>query len=198
MEEARLNTVAADNMEYLLIDAYNVINAWRDVFDLNAMSLEDCRDKLLHIVSNYGGYMGDDLDIMVVFDAHMVRGARRKGKGAPEPFGNISVVYTRENETADNYIERFVYLNGETNVVRVVTSDFLEQTMILRKGGVRILPRELKQEIMNTALENRHDPFAKRAGGGVTAEAHRRKINTVDANIEGETAARLEKMRRRG
>jgi len=128
-------------MEYLIIDGYNVINQWTDLFDLKNEPLEDCRDKLLHMLSNYQGYKS--IEVIVVFDAYLQK--RRYEK--TQNFDNIKVVYTKEGETADNFIERFVYLRGRSNVVKVVTSDFLEQIITMSSGGIRVSPRELRLEI---------------------------------------------------
>ena len=116
-------------MEYLVIDGYNLINAWNDIFDLENESLEVCRDKLVSMLSNYQGYK--NINVIIVFDAHKVKGSKEK----EETFDNIRVLFTKENETADNYIERFVYKHSSGNVIRVVTSDYLEQKMVLISGA---------------------------------------------------------------
>jgi len=82
-------------MEYLVIDGYNLINAWGDVFDVTGEPLEDCRDRLLHILSNYQGYK--NIKVIVVFDAHHVK----CGQENQMTFDNITVVYTRENKSGD-------------------------------------------------------------------------------------------------
>jgi uncharacterized protein len=128
-------------MEYLVIDGYNVINQWADLFDLKKEPLEDSRDKLLHMLSNYQGYK--NIEVIVVFDAYL----QKRGQEKIQDFDNIKVVYTKEGETADNFIERFVYLNGRSNLVKVVTSDFLEQIITMSSGGIRVSPRELRMEI---------------------------------------------------
>lgn len=166
-------------MEYLVIDGYNVINAWRDIFNVEQEPLEDCRDKLLHILSNYQGYK--KTNVIVVFDAHLVKGSQEK----QENFDNITVVFTKENETADNYIERFVYKNGSTDLIRVVTSDYLEQRMILNKGGVRVTPQELKNEIMKTGKN-----MGNVSGNKYTGD------NAIMSRIHPELREKLEKMRR--
>lgn len=147
-------------MEYLVIDGYNVINQWTDLFNLKKDSLEDCRDKLLNMLSNYQGYK--QIEIIVVFDAYLQKGGQEK----VQDFDNIKVVFTKENETADNFIERFVYLNGRSNLVKVVTSDFLEQIITMSSGGIRVSPRELRLEMesdLKTADETsyKHKPPIK-------------------------------------
>lgn len=133
-------------MEYLIIDGYNVINQWTDLFDLKKEPLEDCRDNLLNMISNYQGYKS--IEVIVVFDAYL----QKRGQEKIQNFDNIKVVYTKEGETADNFIERFVYLNGRSHVVKVVTSDFLEQIITMSSGGIRMSPRELRLE-MQTDLK---------------------------------------------
>ncbi len=169
--------------KYLLIDGYNVINAWRDIFNLEKESLEECREKLLFILSNYEGYK--KINIIVVFDAHLVEGSKIKN----EKYDNITVVFTKEKQTADSYIERFVYKYGSENTVWVVTSDYMEQTTVLKVGGARITPAELRKEIAsmhnaNLAKNRRRNQHTER--------------NTVISNIKPELAEFLDKMRREG
>ena len=85
--------------EYLLVDGYNIINAWKDIFDPENEPLEDCRDRLANILSNYQGVKKNN--IILVFDAHLSKGAKEK----EEIFDNMKIVYTKENETADKYTE---------------------------------------------------------------------------------------------
>ncbi len=169
-------------MEYLVIDGYNVINAWGDVFNLRKDSLEDCRDKLFEILSNYQGYK--KTNIIIVFDAHMVKSTREKNQFVD----NLTVVFTKEHVTADNYIERFVHRMGSDHTIRVVTSDYLEQTMILGKGGIRITPKEMREEIrlINTSVKSKMDMNKAVMG----------KTNTIMANLNPELLEKLEKIRR--
>ena len=167
-------------MEYLLIDGYNIINAWRDVFKPDKEPLEDCRKRLLEMLSNYQGYK--NINVIVVFDAHMVKGSQHK----EEVYDRLTVVYTKENFSADNYIERFVYRMGNIHRVRVATSDYLEQTMILNKGGIRMSPRELRQEI---------ESVCRRPGKSIQIKKTN-KINTLMSNLDPELAEKLDKMRK--
>lgn len=166
-------------MEYLLVDGYNIINAWTDTFNLQKESLEDCRDKLLNIMSNYQGFK--KINIIVVFDAHLVKGSKEKH----ESFDNITVVFTKENETADNYIERFVHKMGNLHTVRVATSDYLEQTIVLSNGGIRMSPRELKEEVEKAAKGARLDLSSKPM-----------KANDIMSRIDPELLEKLERFRR--
>jgi len=167
-------------MEYLLVDGYNIINAWNDVFDLDRESLEECRVNLLNMLSNYEGYR--KIKIIAVFDAHLVKGSQKH----VEYFDNIVVVYTGENQTADNYIERFVYKYGDLHIIWVATSDYLEQAIVLKNGGVRITPRELREEVEGTH-RNMTNNFGK------IKKLHK---NTIISNIKPELADALEKIRR--
>jgi predicted RNA-binding protein with PIN domain len=166
-------------MEYLLIDGYNIINAWTDTFDLRRESLEDCRDKLLNIMSNYQGFK--KINIIVVFDAHQVKSNKTKH----ESFDNLTVVYTKENETADNYIERFVYKMGDEHTIRVATSDYLEQRIVLSGGGVRMSPRELKEAVEQAGRNAKQELLNKPV-----------KANDIMSRIEPELLEKLEKFRR--
>lgn len=166
-------------MEYLLIDGYNIINSWNDVFNPGIEPLEDCRERLLKILSNYQGYK--NITIIVVFDAHLVKG----NQGKQESYDNLTVVYTKENETADNYIERFVHELSGSCTVRVATSDYLEQTLVLANGGVRISPRELKEDMDKVVKDSR----------GFYKEKFTR-MNSIMSNIKPEHAKELEKIRR--
>jgi uncharacterized protein len=164
----------------LLIDGYNIINAWKDIFRPRYEPLEDCRDKLLNILSNFQGYR--NINIIVVFDAHMVRNSREK----QYIHDNLTVVFTKESETADNYIERFVFRLGNIHRIRVATSDYLEQRMILNNGGIRLSPRELKSEIGLT----RDDIKSRNSSKGYS------KSNMVMSRLDPEMLELLEKIRR--
>ncbi len=135
--------------KYLIVDGYNVINSWRDIFKLDQMSLEEARDKLLNMLSDYQGYSG--LGMIVVFDAHMVP----EGLGSIVAHDNIRVIYTRENQTADGFIERFVKNHGAGMTLTVVTADYLEQKTVFSKGGLRMTPGELKNELNATRDDGR-------------------------------------------
>ncbi len=129
--------------EYLFVDGYNIINDWEVLKKLAGISLEESRIELLDILSEYHHYSG--IEIIVVFDAYLVKG----NNGTFEDYKGIKVVYTKENETADHYIERTVDEIGRIKRVRVATSDKIEQQIILSRGGTRISARELQVEIYN-------------------------------------------------
>ncbi len=134
-------------LDYIIIDAYNVINSWNDLIDIRNEPLEDCREKLLDMLSNYQGYTS--VNMIVVFDAHL----RNSRKEKVEVFDNLTVVFTKRNQTADSYIERLVYRLSKDYTVGVVTSDYLEQRIVLSGGGVRITPRELRSRMFKANSE---------------------------------------------
>ena len=129
--------------EYLFVDGYNIINDWEVLKKKAAISLEESRNELLDILTEYHHYSG--IEIIVVFDAYLVKG----NNGNVEDFKGIKVIYTKENETADHFIEKTLDSIGKIKRVRVATSDRIEQQIILSRGGTRISARELEVEIYN-------------------------------------------------
>lgn len=130
--------------EYLLVDGYNVIFAWENLKDLAQVSIDGARGKLLDILCDYQGMK--KCNLIVVFDAYRVQGHKTE----ISTYHNIHVVFTKEAETADQYIEKFAHENGKKYNVTVATSDGLEQ-IIIRGQGCRLLSaRELKDEIERT------------------------------------------------
>ena len=127
--------------EYLLVDGYNIIFAWDELKDAARDSLEGARHLLMDLLCNYQGYKR--CEVILVFDAYKVKGS----PGSVEHYRNIHVVYTKEAETADTYIERATYEIAREHRVRVATSDNLEQLIILGHGAVRVSAREFHQEI---------------------------------------------------
>lgn len=130
-----------DTKEYLFVDGYNIINAWNNLRTLSEGSLEAARNELIDIMAEYSFYTG--IKVIIVFDAHLVKGSIQK----KEAFKGVEVVYTREKESADHYIERKLDDIGRTKKVRVATSDWLEQQVVFGRGGTRISARELKVEV---------------------------------------------------
>jgi hypothetical protein len=128
--------------EYLFVDGYNIINSWGNLKELSKLSLEVAREGLIEIMSEYQIYSG--IKTIIVFDAHLVKG----NSGLAENFNGLQVIYTKENETADQYIEKTLDEIGRVEKVRVATSDWLEQQIILGRGGTRISARELEIEIL--------------------------------------------------
>ena len=127
--------------EYLLVDGYNVIFAWESLSELAAANIDSARGRLLDILCNYQGIRGGNL--IVVFDAYRVKGHETE----IYDYHNIHVVYTREAETADQYIEKFAHENGHKYRVTVATSDGLEQIIIRGAGCALLSARDLEKEI---------------------------------------------------
>lgn len=127
--------------EYLLVDGYNVIYAWEDLKELSRENFEAARNKLMDILCNYQGYK--KCTVILVFDAYKVEGYNME----VQKYHNIHVVYTKEAETADQYIEKVVHEIGRKYHVTVVTSDGIEQIVTLGQGGTLISAREFRQEV---------------------------------------------------
>jgi predicted RNA-binding protein with PIN domain len=166
---------------YLLVDGYNIIHAWEYLREIAAHSLDDARSHLVNRLSNYQGYKG--IGVIVVFDAYKV-------KGGTENFmweGSLGVVYTREAETADCYIERAAAdLSRRRYTVSVATSDLLEQIIILSKGARRLSAEELLRDVKAAELLIKQN----------TDNLKPVKNNQLADNLDPRTAAILEKMRR--
>ena len=138
----------------LLVDGYNIIFSWDELKELAKTSMDAARFRLMDILCNYQGLI--QATLILVFDAYKVQG----NPGMVEKYHNIYVVYTREAETADNYIEKTVHEIGHHHHVTVATSDGMEQLIILGQGGVRISARGLKKEIDFAMSRLRQDQLA--------------------------------------
>ena len=145
--------------EYLLVDGYNIIFSWEELNELAKVNVESARTKLMDILSNYQGYK--KMNLILVFDAYRVEG----GQGSVQKYHNIYVVYTKEAETADQYIEKTVHAIGRKYNVTVATSDALEQVIILGQGGRRMSAHDLEEEITAMRREIREQYTEKRAEG---------------------------------
>ncbi len=137
--------------EYLLVDGYNIIFSWEELKELAKVNLDAARGKLMDILSNYQGFK--KCILILVFDAYKVKG----GAGEVMDYHNIHVVYTKEAETADQYIEKVTHEIARENHVTVATSDALEQLIILGRGAVRLSANDLKEEILRTREQIRRD-----------------------------------------
>ncbi len=127
--------------EYLLVDGYNIIFAWEQLKKIAEYDIEDARHKLANILCNYQGFK--KCEIILVFDAYKVKG----NVGEISKYHNITIVYTREAETADMYIEKVTHEIGRKYRVRVATSDGLEQIIILGHGALRLSATALLEEV---------------------------------------------------
>ena len=138
---ATLRTIAPPKQQYLIVDGYNMIFAWDVCRELAKDSIDAARQRLMDILSNYRAYKGCEL--VLVFDAYKVKG----GRGAQSDYHGMHVVYTKENETGDAFIEKLVEDIGQSYAVRVATSDALIQLSALRKGVLRVSAGELWREV---------------------------------------------------
>ena len=145
--------------EYLLVDGYNIIFAWEDLKELAKANIDSARDKLMDIMCNYQGYKKNHL--ILVFDAYKVAG----GPGEVLAYHNIHVVYTKEAETADQYIEKTVRKISREYHVTVATSDALEQIIIMGAGATRLSAAGLLEEVQQMQQEIRKNYLEKQTGG---------------------------------
>lgn len=146
--------------EYLLVDGYNIIFAWEDLSELARFDLAAARGKLMDILSNYQGWK--QVKLILVFDAYKVEG----NIGSVSKYHNIYVVYTKEAETADQYIEKTVHEISKKYHVTVATSDALEQMIIMGAGATRLSARNLREEIEVANIEIRTELLENRKEKG--------------------------------
>ncbi len=142
----------AKKEEYLLVDGYNIIFAWQELSELAKLDLNAARVRLMDILCNYQAYR--KMHLILVFDAYRVKG----NPGSVEQYHNIDVVYTKEAETADQYIEKVTReMSRKKDLVRVATSDGLEQIIIMGAGAIRVSAAELYAEIRMAEEEMREN-----------------------------------------
>ncbi len=167
-------------MRTIFVDGYNVVNSWPDLKAIKEYSYESARQKLIDDLQNYSSYTG--YKIILVFDAHKVPGSIEK----KEKSGNLTIVFTKDGETADSYIERYVNNIGRKIEVMVVTSDSLEQQVTFQRGATRMSSLEFYHE--TKAVEN-----------AIKKKADKVKVNQrhlIEDRIEKSVLEKLEKIRR--
>ena len=165
--------------EYLLVDGYNIIFSWEELRELSEKDIGAARGKLADILSNYQGYR--KCTLILVYDAYKVEG----NPGEVMKYHNIYIVYTKEAETADQYIEKTVRRIAKDAAVTVATSDGLEQVIILGQGANRLSAPGLKEEIERTLAEVRGEHLGKKGSVG----------NYLFDYLDEETAEEMEKVR---
>ncbi|AGA56498.1 MAG: NYN domain-containing protein [Thermobacillus sp.] len=166
----------------LLVDGYNMIGAWPELERLKERDFEEARDRLLDLLAEYQGYSGTR--VYVIFDAHQVPGLGRTYKQQ-----KLTVIYTKENETADECIERLVgELSGRGRHIYVATSDLVEQHVAFGKGALRISARELLIEIEQN----------RKFIGDALRRTPPVKRNPLDSLLDLDIRTKLERMRRGG
>ena len=165
--------------EYLLVDGYNIIFSWEELRELSEKDIGAARGKLADILRNYQGYR--KCTLILVYDAYKVEG----NPGEVMKYHNIYIVYTKEAETADQYIEKTVRRIAKDAAVTVATSDGLEQVIILGQGANRMSAPGLKEEIERTLAEVRGEHLGKKGSVG----------NYLFDYLDEETAEEMEKVR---
>ncbi len=165
--------------DYLLVDGYNIIFAWKDLKELAEHNLEAARIRLADILCNYQGFKKNE--VILVFDGYKTKG----NLGSVIHYNNIDIVYTKEAETADQFIEAVSQQMARDYRIRVATSDGLEQMIILARGATRITARELRREINDAEKEIKT----------IYETKSKSKKNLLMDNLPPEMAEILEKMR---
>ncbi|MFC6335004.1 NYN domain-containing protein [Paenibacillus septentrionalis] len=166
--------------DVLLVDGYNMIGAWPELSRLKDHSLEDARDELLNMLADFQGFSG--MQVYVIFDAHQMPGI-----GATYHQHKLTVVYTKEKETADECIERICseWISRRRNVY-VATSDMTEQHVIFGQGALRMSARELLIEI-----KENHKEIKQTITNPSTKKRH-----SIDSRVTDDVWAKLERIRR--
>lgn len=165
----------------LLIDGYNIINAWEDLAQIASSNLEDARHALNNMISEYAHY--NAIETYIVYDAYRVKGITNR----IEKIKNLTIVFTKENQTADAYIEKFIhdYKYKRHAIIRVATNDMTEQNMVLGKGAARLTARELLLEVRQSEKNIR-----------TAIKEHSDHRYTIEQSLDRETYEKLEKLRR--
>lgn len=168
-------------MKIIFVDGYNVLNSWPNLKQDKNEDFYGSRQKLVNILHNYVSF--NDCKIIVVFDGYKVAGNLEKKE---EIYKNLSMVFTKDGETADSYIEKEVHNLGRKYEVYVVTSDSLEQQTIFQRGAVRVSSIEFYNEVVET--EKR-----------IHKKTEKNKIpskNHLQDNIDNDVLKKLEEIRR--
>lgn len=168
-------------MKTIFVDGYNVVNSWPDLKQKKDFSFEAARQSLIDKLHNYGVF--NECNIILVFDAHKVNGSIEKKE---EINKNISVVFTKDGETADSYIEKKVNALGRKHEIVVVTSDNLEQQTVFQRGAVRMSSLEFYNEV--TKIEKKI-----KVKTDINKSSHK---NSIADNIDDGIVEILEALRR--
>lgn len=167
--------------KYLIVDGYNIINAWDDLKEISKNDLDHSREKLIDIIIEYTSFTGRKG--IVVFDAYNVKNSKEK----TEKRNNVKVVYTKEHQTADSYIEAYMEKLSKYDDVKVATNDYAEQQIVLGKGATRISSRELEIEI--NRIKSKINEKNKTLEGKI-------QRNYLEDRLNWEVLSKLEKIRR--
>ncbi len=167
--------------DYLIVDGYNVINAWSDLNEIAKVDLEGARERLNFILGEYASFSG--IYTIVVYDAYRVKTSEKR----EEEIGNLKIVYTKEKQTADSYIEKLITQFGSQKhfIIRVASDDMAEQQMVLGKGGSRITTRELSIEVERLSAKIK-----------TTTMTEKTEKNTLSEVVDTDVFKKLEAMRK--
>ena len=163
----------------LYVDGYNIIGAWPKA-NHEQWPLDECRDRLIHLLQDYAGYTGQE--VCVVFDGYKADRPIRSVENRED----FTVVFTRHGETADHYIERMCQQLPKYREARVATSDSIEQTLILGRGATRLSARELWRELEKE----------RSAGRGRHQQPSAQQLTSISSALSREQFAALDKLRR--
>lgn len=168
-------------MKTIFVDGYNVVNSWPNLKHKKDTSFEGARQVLIDTLHNYSVYK--ECNIIIVFDAHKVPGSIEKKEQINK---YISVVFTKDGETADSYIEKKVNVLGRKHEIVVVTSDNLEQQTVFQRGAVRMSALEFHSEVSKVEKS-------------IKIKADKNKCanrNSISDNIDDDIVQKLEQLRR--
>lgn len=166
---------------YLIVDGYNIINAWEELKEIASTDLENSREKLIDTIMEYAEFTGRKA--IIVFDAYNVKSSKEK----IEERNNVTVIYTKEHQTADSYIEKFISTLSKYDDVKVATNDYAEQQIILGKGATRISSRELKLDLNSAKSKIREKE---------SSTSKKIQRNWLEDRLDKETLSKLENIRR--
>ena len=166
--------------EYLLIDGYNIVFAWEDLRELAIKDIMAARDKLIDLIVDFAGFRKEH--VILVFDAYKVRG----GRGEVIHVGGIDVIYTKEAETADLYIEKAAHELSKRYKVTVATSDAVEQVIIYGAGAYRMSAQNLLEELVLTKslMREHYEKRDEKKAGGILAQMSEEDAKTLKEHLE--------------
>ena len=166
--------------EYLLIDGYNIVFAWEDLRELAIKDIMAARDKLIDLIVDFAGFRKEH--VILVFDAYKVRG----GRGEVIHVGGIDVIYTKEAETADLYIEKAAHELSKRYKVTVATSDAVEQVIIYGAGAYRMSAQNLLEELVLTKslMREHYEKRDEKKAGGILAQMSEEDARALQEHLE--------------
>lgn len=170
-------------MKTIFVDGYNVINSWGELNNIkNNINLESAREKLIEILIDYSEFKG--YKVFLVFDGHLIQGNFETKTKVTK---NLIVVYTKEMETADSFIEKYVNRIGRKYEVCVVTSDNLEQQVVFQRGSTRMSSIEFHNEVTN--VKGKISSKAQKIASG-------KKYNRIEDQLDASVFEKLDKIRK--